>query len=208
MSNLTTTFSKRLRAHTVTLPITPTQSTVFSKRLNIAAIKKRAADWEPTLPLAHLKSTSESNDDDDNGAVAHMVTYSAFDPGATHPLLLSSALPVWRSSLAGTVSTSRQAVETQLDAPVPAVGKLKPWPYSLPRMLQPRVGTTYGLSYGDGVGGKVGDVKVGVLQRVLYGVPEPDVVVGRNQGGERGLWRKMVHGVQAWEEEKEGKAGC
>jgi hypothetical protein len=73
----------------------------------------------------------------------------------------------------------------------------KPWPYSLPSFLRPQPGTTFDMLNGDMVQTR-GIECVGVLQAVLYGVPEPekfsfkDGVVGRvcmglsNEYGGRG----------------------
>jgi hypothetical protein len=175
-------------------------------------------DWEPTFPLADLKTNSKRDDDDgDNDAeITQMITYSAFGPGESHPLLLSSALPIPVSSLSGntpTTSTLHHAIEAQQTAPVaptaPASEKFKPWPYSLPKTLQPKVGTTYDLVYGDGFGEEqVGKVKVGLLQKVLYGDPKPGKEEGRgedeHEGREEGLLGMILH----WAEEEDGKAGC
>ena len=206
MSNMTITLAKRLRAHAVSLLITPTQHAVFSNLLNVDAMKQRTADWEPTLPLSRSKTDFEPKDGDENGMnVAQMVTYSAFDPGATHPLLLSSALPISVSSLAEDTSTTstlgrdvktgrsnaaampptrttsttattlHRAIEDQQTASVAHGEKFKPWSYSLPNSLQPKTGTTYDRAYGDG-NGVVDKVKVKILQQVLYDIPEPDEV--------------------------------
>ncbi|KAH6620316.1 hypothetical protein C7974DRAFT_399445 [Boeremia exigua] len=48
--------------------------------------------------------------------------------------------------------------------------RVRPWPYSLPKWLRPRKGTTYAQVHGDG---GEGQGSVGVLQKVLYGVPDP-----------------------------------
>lgn len=76
-----------------------------------------------------------------------------------------------------TASSLHHAIEVQQAASAASTPeKFKPWSYSLPKPLQPKAGTTFDLVYGDGVG--VGDeqvakVKLGLLQKVLYGVPEP-----------------------------------
>jgi hypothetical protein len=208
MANTAINLAKRLRARSMSLPIQSAQTAVSSKQLNVEAAKQRAADWEPTMNFNDLKPRKSDNDEDDNDTeLAYMCTCSAFDPGATHPLLLSSSLPISVSSLVGghasTTSTPDPEVEThrntvvanprvqtppttsslhhdigvqQAAAAVPTPEKFKPWPYSLPKLLQPKAGTTYDLMYGDGV--DVGDVqvakaKLGVLQKVLYGVLEP-----------------------------------
>ncbi|KAF2625839.1 hypothetical protein BU25DRAFT_104663 [Macroventuria anomochaeta] len=246
MSNVTSTLAKRFSARTIPLPVISTQYAVFSKPIDVDAIKQRATDWEPTIDFTDLKmrSTDQGCDDNNEPGLAHMVTYSTSDPGASSPLLLSSALPISVSSLAGnaattstpdhherarhntaiaglelrtelTISTLHHAIEVQQTTPAPTVDgtKFKPWPYSLPKPLQPKGGTTYDLMYGEGVGvgdGQVGKMRIGVLQKVLYGVPgsgekEGDGEEGHEGKGKgKGLWEKIVCGVQ----EGDGKAGC
>ncbi|KAF1365798.1 hypothetical protein EJ07DRAFT_93694 [Lizonia empirigonia] len=180
---MTATLAKRLRARAICLPCTHTQHGVFSKPFNIGAAKQRAADWEPSLNFDGLETDSKRDNDDDN--TAHMVTYSPFNPGATSTLLLSSALPV--------SSSLHHAVEVQQTEPVGSGEKVRPWPYSLPKCLQPQAGTTFDLTNGDG-DAAVGKLEVGVLETMLYGVPEPGEVGGRSVGC--GL------------REDDGKAGC
>lgn len=104
-----------------------------------------------------------------------MVTYSPFNPGATSTFLLSSALPV--------SSSLHHAIEVQQKEPVGSGGKAKPWPYSLPKCLQPQAGTTFDLTFGGG-DAVVGNIEVGVLQKLLYGIPEPGEVGRRSVGYE------------------------
>lgn len=232
MANMTITLAKRLRAHAVSHLITPTQHAVFSNLLNVDAMKQRTADWEPTLPFSRFKTDSEPMDDDENGVnVAQMVTYSASDPGATHPLLLSSALPILNSSLAENTSTTstlgrdvktgrssaaatppkrttsttattlHHAIEVQQIASVAHGEKSKPWPYSPSNSLQPKTG-----AYGDS-NGVMDKVKVEMLQQVLYDIPEPEEVKEESESEKKELRRKVLHGSQEGEEE-EVKAGC
>jgi hypothetical protein len=200
MANNAINLAKRLRARIISLPITLASHTVFSKSLDITAAKQRAADWEPSVDFKDLNMKSKSQDNDDNEQeIVYMATYSAFDPGATHPLLLQSALPLSVTDLAGsasTASTARAASDVQPPSttsslhhaieiqqadptPTPVQEKVKPWPYSLPKALQPKVGTTFDMMCGDGLAdGQVGRVKLGVLQKMLYGVPEPGMKDG------------------------------
>lgn len=150
-------------------------------------MKARTADWEPSLHLSDLKPENHTdNDDDGDGDAsnhpAFMVTYSTFNPGATRLLPLSNIL-----SLSGTSGKGKDASEetpstggdsqvgSQLDD-----SSVRPWPYSLPAPLRPQSGTTFDREYGGGFAGdgtvvKVkGEVKVGLLRRVLYGVPDPE----------------------------------
>lgn len=183
MWNRTATLAKRLRARTIFLPCARTQYAAFSKPFNIDAAKQRAADWEPSLHFDGLKI--DYNRDKDDDYIAHMVTYSPFNPGATSTFLLSSALPV--------SSSLHHAIEVQQKEPVGSGGKAKPWPYSLPKCLQPQAGTTFDLTFGGG-DAVVGNIEVGVLQKLLYGISEPGEVGRRSVG---------------WElQEDDGKAGC
>lgn len=239
MSNITSTLAKRLRARSISL-VSQSQHTVFSMPLNVDTMKQRTADWEPTINLKDLRSkTTVGNGDDNDADVAQMVTYSAIDPGASHPLLLSSALPISMPSLSNNASTDstvdhrvkhrrtasavilevqnpsttsslQYAVEVQQATPVaPAapVATFKPWPYSLPKALQPKVGTTYDMVYGDG-DGVAKNVKVGLLQKVLYGDPEPGVKVDADEKGNEGRKKGLLGEILQHVQEEVGKAGC
>lgn len=194
MQNNVHNFIKGLRAFTVSSPITPSRQTVFLKGITIAALKQRTVHWEPTINLRGLTLNEPNSKGNKEENLFHMVTFSTFDPGASHPLLLSNALPMPIPSLTAiepqqsklvapaavqspsTTSASHHTIEIQQFQPVCNTPKFRPWPYSLPKALQPRTGTTYDLMYGDGFGGgPVGSVKLSMLQRVLYGVPEPGV---------------------------------
>ena len=151
MANIAKNLTKSLRACSNSLPNICTQATVFSKQLNVEAAKQRAAHWEPTVDFTDLKPRKSDNDEDDNDTeLAYMCTYPAFGPGATHPLLLSSSLPISVSSLVGghassdsttcapaasevqaptTTSSLHHAIEVQQAAPAaPTPEKFKPWP--------------------------------------------------------------------------------
>ena len=239
MSNITSTLAKRLRARSISL-VSQSQHTVFSMPLNVDTMKQRTADWEQTINLEDLRSkTTVGNGDDNDADVAQMVTYSAIDPGASHPLLLSSALPISMPSLSNNASTDstvdhrvkhrrtasavilevqnpsttsslQYAVEVQQATPVaPAapVATFKLWPYSLPKALQPKVGTTYDMVYGDG-DGVAKNVKVGLLQKVLYGDPEPGVKVDADEKGNEGRKKGLLGEILQHVQEEVGKAGC
>lgn len=192
MQNTLRIITKRPRAHTASLPITPSKHGAISKTLNIDAVKQKAAQWEPTVDLKDLILENKDGNGNNETRLLHMTTFSAFDPSASHPLLLSTSLPMSLSSLshAGTLhdtisapaqvqnppttSNLRYSHEVQQAGPVCSTTKFTPWPYSLPKALRPKVGTTYDLMYGDGCGeGPVARVKLSMLQKVLYGVPGP-----------------------------------
>lgn len=205
MANTASNLAKRLRPRSISLPHTSTRSAVISKHLVIEAAKQRTFDWEPAIDFTDLKLRKSDEDEDDKDTeLAYVCTYSAFDPGAPHPLLLSSSLPIAVSSLLGGQALAKSAPDHEIKTPrntilrnssitstlhhsieiqqaIPAASTLetvKPWPYLLPKPLQPKVGTTYNMMYGDGArdgngDGKVAKVKLGVLQKVLYGVAEP-----------------------------------
>jgi hypothetical protein len=90
--------------------------------------------------------------------------------------------------------------------------KTKPWTYRLPKVLQPRAGTTFAQKYKMGAQDE-GKRHVGIVQAILYGVPEPK----RGHKGmvlrEGGVLWKVVYGNQEWVDEggigeEEGKSGC
>lgn len=167
MSNPATTIIKHLRTRTIPL------STTHTRPLSIAAAKARVKDWNPPLLLDDLKPNKPHPNNDHS--IAHTRTYSAFDPCAAHPFLLSSTLPL-PLKLLQTPPTPSTPHHT-INAPRPSPAKLniesRPWPYSLPRFLRPKAGTTFDLMYGGGVA-REGRGRVGVMQAVLYGVPDPD----------------------------------
>lgn len=84
---------------------------------------------------------------------------------------ISSALPV---SLALPEHNGSVISTQQLNSEAGIAVVVKPWPYSLPKVLQPKPGTTYDSIYGDQGGAKPTEkVRAGWLQKVLYGDPEP-----------------------------------
>jgi hypothetical protein len=119
-----------------------------------------------------------------------MTTFSAFDPGMTRPLdaIVSSTQPPQRKS-----EMPANAVVKQEEKAL--VQPTKPWPYMLPAFLQPRAGTTYAMIHGSGASAQEPG-RVGVLQAVLYGVPEPgEVRLTQAVGKERGVLHAVLYGV-------------
>ena len=218
MATTLSTVSKRTRVRTAHILL---QQLTISK-----APKFHASDRLILLPqevendvTTHDNDVTTHGNDDGSSYSALMVTYTAFDPGASRPLLLGNALPastlpehgsstesqdpqVSKSSMSLTsinhdssakltlrkdkmssalpVSLALHnhngsiASTQQILSEAEIVGVVKPWPYSLPTVLQPQPGTTYHLIYGDQGGAKPTEkVRAGWLQKVLYGDPEP-----------------------------------
>lgn len=152
------TLVKRLQAHTTKRPRTSLQ-----RAFNINALKQRTAHWEPAIDLNDLNQEDLDSNGNDTELV-HMSTFSAFNPGASHPLLLNCALPSSlrsrraRESRGSTfpasahvqtslvTSRSNHAVRVQQSGTAPGTSRLRPRPC------------------GDGFGGGVvGTVKRSVL---------------------------------------------
>jgi len=192
------------------------------QRFTVSKAPKFHASNQPISPLRGAENdiTTHYNDERSSYSVL-MVTYSAFDPGASRPLLLlNNALPASCTVPEHGSSTGSKYLQTSKSSMsltlinndgstklTPRKGKMssalpvslalpehngsvistqqlnreagialvvKPWPYSLPKVLQPKPGTTYDSIYGDQGGAKPTEkVRVGWLQKVLYGNPEP-----------------------------------
>jgi hypothetical protein len=75
----------------------------------------------------------------------------------------------------------------------------KPWPYSLPSWLQPKAGTTFSLM-NDSTGPNstaTKSTRTGVLQALLYGVPDPERFSYTQEMVAPGsLLHKVLHGVK------------
>lgn len=178
MFNTCLTIAKHLRAHTSRLPL---QEVMAFKNPNFHTIRRRTAEWEPILPFTGSKNDiTDQLLDDKSKRQTLVVTYSAFDPGASRLLLLSSTLPVSgpSSQRRGSVTSTYQQISE-----VGGTELRKPWPYSLPVLLQPRPGTTYDSVYGSRNGVDViGNGKAEFFQKVLYGNPDPDDNADREKG--------------------------
>jgi len=192
------------------------------QRFTVSKAPKFHASNQPISPLRGAENdiTTHYNDERSSYSVL-MVTYSAFDPGASRPLLLlNNALPASCTVPEHGSSTGSKYLQTSKSSMsltlinndgstklTPRKGKMssalpvslalpehngsvistqqlnreagialvvKPWPYSLPKVLQPKPGTTYDSIYGDQGGAKPTEkVRAGWLQKVLYGDPEP-----------------------------------
>ncbi|KAF2254438.1 hypothetical protein BU26DRAFT_559125 [Trematosphaeria pertusa] len=186
------------------------------ERLNFDTTRARTAAWEPSPPLLPLYTstrppqTQQHND-------ADTAPRSPWDPCATRPLLMSGVL----SSPAMTLRTSAilgemdvhvaespaRSREPALSRPADSMAAIaqkpsvvvhtpQPWPYRLPKFLQPKPGTTYHAMYGKvGAEDKDADAEpVGVLQAVLYGIPEPDGYVWRKERRWGMLVRRVLYG--------------
>ena len=189
-----TTLKAAFRTHNLTRPTSHT-----SLNINITEAKARATHWELTLPHDNFRSAN-THSGEDNGVddLSCMVTYSPFNPGASTPLLCSSI--AMRNNLPVASPHNKDPSSAQSCASASAY---KPWPYRLPVCLQPKVGTTFHAVYGGGDGAEVkgkgeGVKKVGVLQALLYGVPEPDGSFGKKDedGKREGLVWRVLYGVK------------
>jgi hypothetical protein len=121
-----------------------------------------------------------------------MTTYSAFEPGMMRPPLLSGfAVDVhaWKTQLTPVPAQFVAMVNVKTNEPL-LVTACKPWPYSLPSFLRPQPGTTFDMLHGDMLQTR-GIERVGVLQAVLYGVPEPEKVLFRE-----GVVGRVLYGVK------------
>jgi hypothetical protein len=119
-----------------------------------------------------------------------MTTFSAFDPGMIRPL----------SAIASSSHPSQRKREMPVNAVIKQEEKalikpIKPWLYKLPKFLQPRAGTTYAMIHGSGASAQEPG-RVGVLQAILYGVPEPgEVPLKQAVGKEGGVLHAVLYGV-------------
>ncbi|KAF2681304.1 hypothetical protein K458DRAFT_392093 [Lentithecium fluviatile CBS 122367] len=92
----------------------------------------------------------------------------------------------------------------------------QPWPYRLPRFLRPKAGTTFYAMYGPtsttsttrttimaGAGGECGgnvekEVRVGLFQALLYGVPDPNAREVKSEKST--IFKKVLYGVPETDE--------
>jgi hypothetical protein len=126
-----------------------------------------------------------------------MLTFGAFDPCASRPLLMSglSLNPQdWQDSHSHDTypEATKPTVQPARVATPPK--PFKPWPYSLPKFLQPQPGTTYQLMYDSAAKEKPG--RIGVLQALFYGVPNPEGAKEQQQDKDDGFVKKVMYGVK------------
>lgn len=93
---------------------------------------------------------------------------------------------------------ARKAKQSVPSKPVQAEIKepMKPWSYRLPSFLRPQPGTTYDLKFSSPSSQATAPKRVGILQAVLYGVPNP----GEEREGGEGVLHKVIYGVKDKEE--------
>jgi hypothetical protein len=134
-----------------------------------------------------------------------MTTYSAFDPGMSHPLSVVAPIPpntkpkptVLQYSLATGVQGINMADLFSGAKAKSVVTQAKPWPYHLPAFLRPRDGSTYALKFGGNVEVGSSPKRVGILQAILYGVPDPDKTKsGQSVMKEGGVLHQVFYGVK------------
>ena len=126
-----------------------------------------------------------------------MITYSPFDPCSYRPI----PLPV-RNSMVIQMPTALLGFKTsETENGVEAVKEtkkgeaiFKPWPYSLPSFLQPKDGTTFSLVNGSST---THTKHTGVLQAILYGVPDPERFSYKRELVAPGsLLHKILYGIK------------
>jgi hypothetical protein len=178
-----TSIAGRLRARTISAPI------ARPLPLNFEAPKSQAPRCEPALPLPE-HTPQERSTHHQHDPVPQMLTFSTFDPCASRPLLMSglSLGPEnWHRE-----QSNDNTSPSETERVVRERKSVKPWPYSLPKFLQPQPGTTYQLMYDHSASGATR--RVGVLQALLYGVPDPGHA-GVSGGEEREFVRKVLDGI-------------
>jgi hypothetical protein len=127
---------------------------------------------EPNPPKPPHSAEEELDDE-----ISWTTIYSAFGPGFTRPVPLESRPPIALPSLSSKITDKIQeieelkgyAVETKM---IKVKADHKPRPYSLPKTLQPKAGTTFSIVNGASTTTTPQSKHVGVLKAILYGVSE------------------------------------
>jgi hypothetical protein len=189
-----TSIASRLRARTIFAPTART----LPLPLNVEAARAQLA---PTQPLPDHTPVQPPQDRSTH-PLPQMITFSAFDPCASRPLLMSGLSlgpDNWQPGPNSYPEQTKPVVREQRKPPTDVTRPVKPWPYSLPRFLQPQPGTTYQAMYDSAARAPK---RVGVWQALLYGVPDPNNGVGRGDGDvgmgakKGGLVEKVVYGAK------------
>jgi hypothetical protein len=80
--------------------------------------------------------------------------------------------------------------------PTPFTAPARQWPYSLPKAIQPKAGTTFAMMHGSALGTQT-QQHIGLLQAILYGVPNPDnAPIIKSMVHEGGIMYKVLYGVK------------
>jgi hypothetical protein len=78
----------------------------------------------------------------------------------------------------------------------PFTAPARQWPYSLPEALQPKAGTTFAMKHGSSMETQP-QQHIGILQAILYGVPDPDKApFMKSMVHEGGILHKVLYGVK------------
>ncbi|KAH8707155.1 hypothetical protein GQ44DRAFT_731839 [Phaeosphaeriaceae sp. PMI808] len=149
--------------------------------------------------------------------ISHLTAYSASELSLLHPFLMSGYLMGFHRSNTlpfpkqfSSLTRKDEAVARQSDTPavvrtvVKPENKLKyvvakpfkPWPYNLPQFLRPQPGTTFWMMH-NVVARDNMPKRIGFLQAVLYGTPEPMKLsfrVGLVRKG--GMLHEVLYGVK------------
>jgi hypothetical protein len=91
--------------------------------------------------------------------------------------------------------------------PMPFTAPAIQWPYSLPKAMQPKAGTTFAIMHGSALKTQT-QQHIGVLQAMLYGVTDPDKnPFMKSMMHEGGIMHKVLYGVKEVGDEHISAAG-
>lgn len=195
-----------------------------SNTLNTSVTRARLAHQEPALhPDSHIPTSNVEKEEVNN--MTWMTAFSPFNPGATRPLPLPWPL---QSSVAinprhlpsyyppSSLAASKGFRDAYKALPNPKTPAHKPWPYTLPVFLQPKRGTTFHsataaslapASTSAPLAPLAKALRTGVLQALLYGVPEPEKYsFARESVAAGSLVGKVLHEVKDMDDEVERMA--
>ncbi|KAH7406040.1 hypothetical protein DE146DRAFT_650574 [Phaeosphaeria sp. MPI-PUGE-AT-0046c] len=145
--------------------------------LNVPAAKARVHQWEPSLRLPSRPSPEAQDTALEDQYGPWFNTYTAFDPGCARPFFISGfELDIKDLNYMVPVHTpiTKAFIKPGTEKKSAAHIKVrKPWPYSLPKALQPQVGTSFAAVYGAGLENAVQRKRVSILQEIMYGIPGP-----------------------------------
>lgn len=156
-----------------------------------------------------LDAVEASNAETEEG-FGFIVAYSTFHPCSTRPLSfpLCSGMVTPMPTVLESTSQKNDMKETMKDSKrekeegVEEVA-FKPWPYSLPSWLRPKASTTFSLMSDRTlpISAVVDSERTGVLQFILYGVPNPErFSYSQELVAPGSLLHKVLHGIKEMDE--------
>jgi hypothetical protein len=207
-----------LRQKRIQKALSNTTSTIQSSAIHLNTMLRQTiirASRRSKALRSILKSHQENNREPSHDTL-FMTTYSASDPRMSRPLSVATppsisqsrdkwSTPVLKSGLATGVQGVNMAdlfpaaanYETVAPETPPSEAVTKPWPYSLSAFLRPRDGTTYALKFGGNAEVGSSPKRIGVLQAILYGVPDPDGTKSGRVGFQKGgVLHQVFYGVK------------